>query len=81
MINIITFKERSWLPLLLKSAVHYHDLETLYTLALFCTFMHSFLNFLLQESYSLASPSPALRAVARGDTMLVIYKLKVTDNL
>lgn len=59
------------------TAVHYHDLETLYTLALFCTF----LNFLLQESYSLASPSPALRAVARGDTMLVIYRLKVTDNL
>lgn len=63
------------------TAEHYHDLETLYTLALFCTFIHSFLNFLLQESYSLASPSPALRAVARGDTMLVIYRLKVTDNL
>eukprot|EP00105_Crassostrea_gigas_P001976 XP_011414339.1 PREDICTED: meiotic recombination protein REC114-like [Crassostrea gigas] len=32
----------------------------------------------IRESYSLASPSPALRAVARGDTMLVIYRLK--DN-
>lgn len=32
----------------------------------------------IRESYSLVPSSPALRAVARGDTMLVIYRLK--DN-
>lgn len=78
-INTVTFTDWSWLS-------HNHDLEIhktsfmYHTLRLFCTFIHFFLYFPLQESYSLVPSSPALRAVARGDTMLVIYRLKVTDN-